>query len=293
MTVSVILVNFNDGERLSACLDSLREQSVEPQIEVIVVDNASTDGSGTRVPVRFPEVRWLASPENAGFARANNTGVKASKGEFLLFLNTDTVVPAGTVSALASRLAAAPRAAAAGPALVRPSGRFQVSFGRSVGLAGQALQKLVMNPIHERTLRRMRGVRETGWLSAACLLCRRSAFEAAGGFDEEYFLYFEDIDLCARLRKAGGLLLFDPSVRVAHAGGSSTAARPAASRFEYRRSQVLFYKKHRSRLSVSVLLVLLRMNVRRLRARGAFAGEDGAVLERRYARLLRGDTSRP
>lgn len=291
MTVSVILVNFNDRERLRTCLNSLRAQALVP--EITVVDNASTDGSGALVASEFPEVRWIALPENAGFGKANNAGVRAAKGDPLLFLNTDTVVPPGALSALAARLASDPRAAAVGPALVRPSGRFQVSFGRSVGLAGQSLQKFFLNPVQERTLPRSGRLRSVGWLSAACLLCRRDSFEAAGGFDEEFFLYFEDIDLCARLRKAGGRLLFDPSVKVVHEGGSTTSVRSAASRFEYRRSQVLFYGKHRSRMSEAILRFLLRIEFRRLKARGAFEGKDGAALLTRYERLLKGDVSLP
>ena len=291
MTVSVILVNFNDRDRLSACLRSLRGQ--EPVPEIIVVDNASDDGSLDLLAAEFPEVRRLALAENGGFGKANNAGVLAATGELLLFLNTDTVVPPGAVNALAGRLSSAPDAAAAGPALARPSGRFQVSFGRSVGLFGQSLQKFLLNPLHERTLPRSRKVRSVGWLSAACLLCRRSAFEAAGGFDEEFFLYFEDIDLCVRMRNAGGRLLFDPSVKVVHEGGATTAPRAEASRFEYRRSQLLFYRKHRPPRSAGILLALLQAEIRRLERRGAFGGIDGAALKARYERLLKGDTSRP
>jgi len=291
LSVSVILVNYNDRTRLQACLSSLRAQ--EPAPEIVVVDNASTDGSRDRVAAEFPEILWIGMPDNAGFGKANNAGVRAAKGDSVLFLNTDTIVPPGALKALAARLASDPAAAAVGPALRRPSGTFQVSFGRSVGLFGQTFQKFLLNPLHERTLPRSRRVRRVGWLSAACLLCRREVLEAAGGFDEDFFLYFEDIDLCARLRKAGGRLLFDPSVTVVHEGGSTTAPRPAASRFEYRRSQVLFYRKHRSAGSEAILRLLLRAEFRRLAGRGAFGGADGAALEARYRRLLKGDATRP
>jgi hypothetical protein len=289
--VSVILVNFNDRDRLRSCLGSLRKQ--EPVPEIIVVDNASTDGSGELVAPEFPEARWIALRENAGFGRANNAGVRAATGEGLLFLNTDTVVPPGAIRVLGERLSSDSGISAVGPALVRSSGRSQVSFGRSVGLFGQSLQKFLLNPFHERTLPHSGRVRSVGWLSAACLLCRRSAFEAVGGFDEEFFLYFEDIDLCVRLRKAGGRLLFDPAAKVVHEGGSTTAPRSAASRFEYRRSQLLFYRKHRPRASAGILLALLRAEARRLERRGAFLGDDGAALKARTERLLKGDTSRP
>jgi GT2 family glycosyltransferase len=95
------------------------------------------------------------------------------------------------------------------------------------------------------------------------------------------------------MRKAGGRLLYDPTVKVVHEGGSTTAPRPAASRFEYRRSQVLFYRKHRSARSLAVLLRLLRAEVRRLEARGVFVGDEGAALKKRYERLTKGDASRP
>ncbi len=290
MTVSAILVNFNDRDRLAACLRTLRAQAPVP--EIIVVDNASTDGSRALVTGEFPEARWIGLSENAGFGKANNAGVRAATGDALLFLNTDTSVPPRAIESLAARLAADPIAAAVGPALVRPEGGFQVSFGRSVGLAGQTLQKYFLNPIHERTLPRSRHVRSVGWLSAACLLCRREAFEAVGGFDEDFFLYFEDIDLCARLRKSGRRLLFDPAVTVVHEGGGTTSVRPAESRFEYRRSQILFYRKHRPRISEAVLRYLLRVEFRRLKEQGAFGGPDGAALMDRYKRLLKGDTSR-
>ena len=107
MSVSVILVNFNDRERLRTCLASLRVQ--DPVPEIIVVDNASTDGSGALVAAEFPEVRWIGLSENAGFGKANNAGVRAAKGNPLLFLNTDTVVLPGALNALAARLASEPR----------------------------------------------------------------------------------------------------------------------------------------------------------------------------------------
>jgi GT2 family glycosyltransferase len=161
-----------------------------------------------------------------------------------------------------------------------------------VGYAAQIFQKFVLNPRHKRALRKrkMRPEREVGWLSAACLLCRREAFERAGGFDERFFLYFEDIDLCFRIRKAGWKLLFIPAVEVRHEGGATTSASPAiraASRFEYRRSQLRFYEKHGSRISRRLLRASLRVNIAFLGLRGAFQTEAGRALKARYRSLLR------
>ena len=290
--VSIILVNYNDRRRLLECLASLRGDPGAAAFEILVVDNASTDGSPDAVRAAFPDVRLIVNPDNAGFSQANNRGVAQSRGEFLLFLNTDTRVPAGAIGALADRLRSDPSAGAVGPALVHGRGDYQVSFGNQVGFAAQIFQKFVLNPRHKRALRRKRPEREVGWLSAACLLCRREAFERAGAFDERFFLYFEDIDLCFRIRKAGWKLVFVPAVEVGHEGGATTSATPAvraASRFEYRRSQLLFYGKHGSRISRRLLRAALRLNIAWLGAAGAFRGDAGRALKARFRSLLRAE----
>jgi GT2 family glycosyltransferase len=296
--LSIVLVNFNDGPRLRACLSSLAQNPPAAEHEILVVDNASADGSPDAVRREFPAVRVLANPVNAGFSAANNRGVAESRGPFLLFLNTDTIVPAGALDALLARVASDASIGGVGPALIRAPGDYQVSFGNRVGFFAQIFQKFVLNPRWKRALRR-RGAgraakkeREVGWLSAACLLCRREAFERAGGFDERFFIYFEDVDLCARIRAAGWRLHFVPSVEVRHEGGATTTATPerrAASRLEYRRSQARYYRKHASRASRLLLRASLRVNVASLRLRGAFRGEAGRALAEGYRRLLRGE----
>ncbi|MBM3310488.1 MAG: glycosyltransferase family 2 protein, partial [Candidatus Aminicenantes bacterium] len=284
--VSAILVNYNDGPHLEACLEAVRA-SAPSGAEIILVDNASTDGSADRAAGRFPEVRLLRNPANVGFARANNRAVGESRGEFLLFLNTDAVLAPGAVEALLEEADKDARVGAAGPALVHSPGRYQVSFGRRVNFPSQFLQKMVVNPYRKAQLRFARKPRRVGWLSAACLLCRREAFTGAGGFDERFFIYFEDIDLCLRMRKAGWKLLYVPAAAVVHKGGATTAPRRRSSRLEYRRSQVAFYEKHNSRAS----LVLLRAYVRAVlafgRLTGSFRGPEGSGLWRDYRALLK------
>jgi N-acetylglucosaminyl-diphospho-decaprenol L-rhamnosyltransferase len=290
--VSIVLVNYNDRRRLLECLASVRRDPGAAEYEILVVDNASTDGSPEAVRGGFPGVRLIVNPENVGFSKANNQGAAQSRGSFLLFLNTDTLVPPRAIAALLERLRSNPSAGAAGPALVHGLGDYQVSFGSRVGYAAQIFQKFVLNPRHKRALRKRRPEREVGWLSAACLLCRREAFERAGGFDERFFLYFEDIDLCFRIRKAGWKLLFVPAVEIKHEGGATTSVSPAvraASRFEYRRSQLRFYEKHSSRISRRLLRASLRVNVAILGLRGAFRGEAGRALKARYRSLLKSE----
>ncbi len=292
MTVSAILVNFNDKAHLGPCLDSLLPEMSGPGDEVIVVDNASGDGSREMLAAAYPSVRVLANAENAGFARANNQAIRESRGGFLLFLNTDTVLRPYAVRRLVETLESEPGAGACGPALVHPGGGFQVSFGREVGFFGQLAQKAVLNPLHRRRLPRWTRPRDAAWLSAACLLARREAVDRVGGFDEAFFIYFEDIDLCRRVRKAGWRLIFDPRVRIQHLGGATTVSRPRRSRLEYRRSQLLFYRKYASPVGRALLKASLRAGLAWDTLRGRFRDEEGRALRALYKSLL-GPGGRP
>jgi GT2 family glycosyltransferase len=286
MDITAILVNYNDRRHLGPCLTALRAELGEGG-EIIVVDNASTDGSRAWLAAEFPKVRVIANAENRGFGAANNRGLAAATSALAFFLNTDTVVRPGAIRRLAETLAGNLEAAAAGPALVHPDGSFQVSFGRTVSFPGQLLQKLVLNPFYKRVLPRRVAPREVGWLSAACLLARMDAVRGIGGFDERFFLYFEDIDLCRRLTASGARLIFEPRAVVVHEGGATTVPRAEASRFEYRRSQLYFYSRHASAASRFFLRLYLRAAVAGMAARGGFRGEDGRALRARYRRLFR------
>lgn len=257
--LSVILVNYNDRAHLPACLSSLEKALAGLSAEVILVDNHSGDGSPEIIRSSFPWVRLIENDQNVGFPRANNAGFKQSRGDYVLFLNTDTVVPASAAAALLAEIKARPEAGAVGPALVHENGRFQVSFGKNVGFFSEIRQKIILNPYYRIALRHSRRSRAVGWLSAACLLTRRTALEAAGLFDEGFFLYFEDIDLCRRISEKGFTLMFLPVVRFSHVEGAATSVRRWQSRLEYRRSQLRFYKKHDSRLSSRLLRLYLKL----------------------------------
>ncbi len=293
MNVSAILVNFNDKAHLGPCLDSLRPELSEPGDEIIVVDNASGDGSREMLAAAYPDVRVLANARNVGFARANNQAIRESRGGYLLFLNTDTVVRPYAVRRLVETLESEPGAGACAPALIHPGGRFQVSFGREVGFLGQIIQKAVLNPWQRRRLPRRTRTREAAWLSAACLLARREAVDRAGGFDEGFFIYFEDIDLCRRLRQAGWRLVFDPRVQIQHLGGATTGPQPRRSRLEYRRSQLRYYDKHVSAAGRALLRVSLRAELAWKTLRGRFRDPEGLELRALYRGLLRGREKRP
>ncbi len=276
--ISIILVNYNDRSHLPDCLASLERTIAALPAEVILVDNRSQDGS-TEAADSFGWVRLIQNEKNVGYARANNIGIETACGDFLLFLNTDTVIPENSVSALLAELEARPEAGAIGPALVRDNSRPQVSFGREVDFVSELWQKLFRNPYFRIVLRFRTRTREVGWLSGACLLTRRQAVEDAGGFDENFFLYFEDIDLCKRMREKGYQLVFYPGVRVIHVGGASTSQGKWQCRLEYRKSQVYYYRKHNSELSQRLLKGFLRLNFWWLRLRSRSPEEKRALRE--------------
>jgi GT2 family glycosyltransferase len=260
--LSIVIVSFNARAHLVRCLESLRAAPVSMPHEVVVVDNASTDGSA-HAASEFPSVRVIVMARNAGFAAANNAGIRGSSGELVLLLNSDTIVPAGAIDRLADRLLADTTVGIAGPRLVDGEGRAELSFGRMIAPITEARQKLVgrlydarVGPVVRRVEREARREQFVDWVSGACLLVRRSAAESAGLLDERFFLYTEDVDFCHAIRALGYRVLFTPSAEIVHLGGQSRATAPQAANAAYRRSHVAFYEKHHRRWAPLLKLYL-------------------------------------
>jgi GT2 family glycosyltransferase len=249
--LSIVIVSFNTRQDLDRCLSSLAAAPPRVTHEIVVVDNASQDGSPELVSERWPSVRLIERPDNAGFATANNAGIRATSGELILLLNSDTDVPAGAVDALVERLDACPEAAAAGPRLVDAHGQVELSFGPMISPLAELRQK-ILHALHQRRWRPVRAwvdraaSREhfVDWVSGAALLVRRRDAELAGLLDERYFLYTEDVDFCAALRARGRRVVFTPAATIVHLRGRSRAAAPDSANAAYRRSQIAFYEKH-------------------------------------------------
>ena len=265
MTLSIVIVAFNARADMERCLASLHEAPPAMPHDITVVDNASTDGGVDAVRGRWPGVRIVAHAENRGFAAGNNAGIRATSGELLLLLNSDTIVPAGAIDTLAGRLEAHPDAAAAGPRLVDGQGRAEISFGPMISPLAEARQKVIGRlyaagaPIVTGQVERLtRTERYVDWVSGACLLVRRADAVAVGLLDERYFLYTEDVDFCAALRARGRKILFAPAAEVVHLRGRSRASAPAVMNAAYRRSHLAFYEKHHPRWA-PVLRAYLRL----------------------------------
>jgi len=250
--VSAIVVSYNTRDDLRRSLEALRAHAGVP-LETIVVDNASTDGTAEAVRARFPDVHLIANTANLGFSRANNLGLRAARGEFVLVLNSDCEVRPGAVAGLAAILEARPDVAIVGPRTVGTDGAPQVSFGPSLTPLAEWRQGRLVRGVkagHADALRRAAALaaqeQEPDWVSASCFLARKSALDAVGGFDEAFFLYEEDVDLCLRVRQAGGRILYTPRAEVVHHLGRSMERAPERARLEYHRSHLRFYAKHNS-----------------------------------------------
>ncbi|MCC6162483.1 MAG: glycosyltransferase family 2 protein [Acidobacteria bacterium] len=253
-SLSIVVVTFNAQADVLACLASVHASPPAREWDLIVVDNASSDGTPDAVAKAWPRVDVVRLPSNVGFAAANNIGIRRTRGEFVLLLNSDTLVGAGQLDALCGALAATPGAAAAGPALLDGNGVQELSYGPMISPVGEIRQQLRQwardsGPawLCRRVVAAMQRRRFVDWVSGACLLVRRTAAEQVGLLDERYFMYCEDVDFCASLRAAGHRILYAPEVEVTHLRGRSRATAPAATRDHYRASQLAFYRKHHPR----------------------------------------------
>jgi len=250
--LAIIIVTYNSRADVDDCLASLTGIRA-PQIDhdIVVVDNASTDGTPAYVRDRWPGVRVIEAGRNLGFAGGNNVGIRQTSGDLLLLLNPDTVVDAGAIDRLLGTLASRPDAAIVGPRIENREGRVELSFGRMMSPVAELRQKLLVIG-HERgwpliaplVERRTRLQLTVDWVSGACLLAWRRDLEAVGLLDERFFMYTEDVDLCAAVRARGRLVLFEPAARIVHVRGRSRLSAASATHAAYRQSQVAFYEKH-------------------------------------------------
>lgn len=245
--VAVVVVNYESGPALGPCVAGLRS---EGPAELVVVDNGSADGSLRGLGHRFPDVEVLAPGRNLGYGAAANRGVAATTAPWVLVCNPDLEVHPGTLAALAGVLDDDPGCALVGPLIRNPDGQRYPSARRFPTLTDAAGHALLGIFAPDNRFTRSYQRAELGaldrdrevvdWVSGACFLVRRSAFEEVGGFDEAYFMYAEDVDLCWRLGRAGWRVVYLPSAEVTHRQGLSTDQQPFRMIFEHHRSLLRF-----------------------------------------------------
>ncbi len=271
--VAVVIVNFNTGEYLTRCLASLSPFQADGSIEVVVIDNASGDGSARAAVTAHPWVRLIENPTNEYLSPAWNRGARDTTAPFLLFLNPDTEWWMGSPADLAEVARMYPNTGIVGPMIRDPDGR-PFASGRKFPSVADAVGHAFVSPFTRDNpwTRRyeMEGWDRTtdrvvDWVSGACMLMPREAFEAVGGFDEAFPLYAEELDVATRLRDAGRTVRFTPTVEVLHEVGVSTGGDRRPHRLVVMHSSSLYryYAKHRAdgwrRLTLPLAWVALRL----------------------------------
>ncbi len=261
--LTVQIVNWNAREPLRAALRSIMAHPPLYEYEIIVLDNASSDGSVQMLEKEFPEVKLIVSERNLGFSKGHNLAARAAQGKYLFILNPDTEVLPGALEALVAYAERHPEVAIIGPKILNPDGSLQYSCRRFPNPAAALfrntpLGKLFPNNPYTREYLMTdwdhNSIREVDWVSGAALFIRREVYKQLGGFDEQFFMYCEDTDLCYRARQAGYKVIYYPEPKIKHAIGRSTDLVANRMIITFHRSMYLFYKKHYARRT----LVLLR-----------------------------------
>jgi GT2 family glycosyltransferase len=255
--LSIIIVNWNSREYLQKCIESVFLETKEIQFEIVVVDNASYDGSEEMIQKKFSHVNYIQSVKNIGFAGANNNGVNKSSGKYLLFLNPDTIILDNALCKLYKALVDK-NGGAAGCRLLNTDLSLQTSCIMPYPTICNTV--LDIEPLRLKTwksnfwgiapmFRRDAFPISVQAVSGACLLVQRKAFEKINGFCEDYFMYAEDIDLCYRLNRIGSQVYYlDSAAVIHHGGGSTNNGKPGKfSTVQMKQSRFLFFQKYRSK----------------------------------------------
>lgn len=252
--LAVVIVNYNAGPYLARCVASLVDAAGGLALDVLVVDNASTDGSAAEAAAHTPQVRLLENPTNRGLSAAWNQGARAVDAPWILFLNPDTEIAKGDLGGFVQAGERRPDVGLLGPLILNSDGTIYES-GRVFPGVVQGVGHAFLGPFapRNRFTRSYRQIdwdrrneeREVDWVSGAAMLLRRSAFEQVGAFDEAFWLYGEELDISTRLRDQGWKVLATPSLEVVHVGGVSTG-RSRRTHVLHSQSIYRYYRKHRA-----------------------------------------------
>jgi GT2 family glycosyltransferase len=261
MKLSIIILCWNDRAVIQDCLRSIISNTHSTEFEVIVSDNGSTDGSVDLIREQYPQVQLIENGRNLRFAKANNVGIRASRGEYVLILNPDTIIHDSTLDQIVSWADEHPEAGAFGCRVLNSDGSYQVSARPFASFHGEWIAALYL-----RALGRLNkwftsdsytgwngtSQRQVDWLSGCFILVRGNVLKALDGFDEQFFYYYEDMDLCRRIRQAGYSILYTPEATIIHLGGQSTKKRfpPLAFVLDGQTTRYLYYYKYYGRFGV-------------------------------------------
>jgi len=250
--VSIIIVNYNTKRTTAKCLKSVFAYCTSAK-EVIVVDNNSSDGSGEFLEKNFPSVKILKNKKNLGFARANNQGAAQARGDILFFLNSDVLIQRNIISVIEEDLYQYNNRGVAAPSLLTEQRVEQEhSHGDFPGLFSLVVNKLKTG----KKKKTKDGIIETDWVSGAALAVKKRVYDRVGGFDEGFFMYFEDIDLCRRIKDQGYKVIQDKRISLIHRGGVSFGNAYKKKKQYYYRSQDYYFTKNHGKMATGSLKAL-------------------------------------
>jgi N-acetylglucosaminyl-diphospho-decaprenol L-rhamnosyltransferase len=266
--LSIVIVSWNVRGLLRQCLHSIFAAAERPSCQVIVVDNASTDGSAEMVEAEFPSVQLIRNSTNRGFPAANNQGLALARGRYVLLLNPDTEVRGAALATLVDYADHHPDVAVVGPRLLHADGSPQRSRYRFPTLATALFESTWLQPIApRRLLTRYYALDlpddepcDVDWARGAALLMRRAATEHVGPLDEGFFMYSEELDWCRRARSAGWRVVWLPTAEIVHHEGKSSEQVVAARHIHFQTSKVRYFRKHHGRAAATALRLFLLGN---------------------------------
>lgn len=298
MKLSIIVVSWNTRDMLANCLASVYEHPPTDSFELLLVDNASSDGSADMVRQQFPQVRLIASPVNVGFAEGNNLAVPLCTGAYILLLNPDTVVKPNALQAMIDFLDSHPAAGAAGSMLLNPDETLQPSCHPAPKLSRELWRLFHLDRVYPYGRYHMHTwditqPREVDVIQGASLMVRHKILDQIGFLDGDYFIYSEEVDLCYRLQKAGWQLYWVPDSQVIHYGGQSTRQVATEMFLQLYLGKLKYFRKHYGDKAGFVYkLILVLASLARLAAapvgwlRGGERRQQSSLLMRHYGRLL-------
>ena len=286
--ISIIILSWNTRDLLAQCLDSIERHKGDIELEIIVVDNASTDGSQAMLKEKYPQVTLMINNQNLGFAKANNQAMQVAKGDYYLLWNSDAFATSGAIQSLLQLAEKEPRAAIVGAQLRNADNTFQASYSP---FPNQWIEFLILTGLGRTILglaypslgpEEEKGPQVVNYVAGACLLVRRQAFQEVGGFDEGYFMYAEEVDWCYTMAKHGWQVWYQPAAKVVHLGSASSASRQTQREADLYRSRIRFFRKHYGNRSAQILKL-------QIYAATAFKSISHGILRR----LTRGRYGRP
>lgn len=262
--LSIVIVNFETPDYTLECVRSIYKNSPQCTFEVIVIDNGSEDGSLEAIRREAPEVVCIETGANVGFSQANNLGINNARGSYILLLNSDTKILDNSIDKMLEYLMANPNVGAMGPRQLHGNGKLQLSWGSFPTLISEAFRKVLHYRLSLNDLKirdyleeKYAGSTNVDWVSGSCFMARKESLVEAGLLDGRFFMYFEDIDLCRRIKDAGWKIHYNSDITLIHYGGVSAKKNMLRVLVEYRRSQIYFTKKYYGFFGVLALKSLL------------------------------------